>query len=146
MAEHGGYRKPTNPAPVSGPGAHSRRTDGQPMMDLPNAAYGENADFQAAQQGAPMATDSGAAAAPWSMPQVTGMGAPTGAPTEPVTSGAQYGPGPGTGALGLPTNQQADDADYFRKYLPTLIEIAQSDDTPPGTKRWVRTVIANLPH
>ena len=38
---HGGYRRPTNPSPVSGPGALSRRTDGQqPTQDLPNAKYG----------------------------------------------------------------------------------------------------------
>jgi hypothetical protein len=29
MAAQGGYRKPGNPAPVSGPGSLSRRTDGR---------------------------------------------------------------------------------------------------------------------
>ena len=29
MATQGGYRKPGTPAPVSGPGALSRRTDGR---------------------------------------------------------------------------------------------------------------------
>ena len=32
MMEPGGYRKPTNPAPVSGPGALSQRTDGSPTQ------------------------------------------------------------------------------------------------------------------
>ena len=61
MAEkHGGYRKPKHPAPVSGPGKDSRRTDGGPadrqaMRDLPNAKYGEQADYAAVQGGAPLA-------------------------------------------------------------------------------------------
>lgn len=48
----GGYRKPTNPAPVSGPGSLSRRTDGGPaqvVSTAPNQPYGE-AKQQAAQQ------------------------------------------------------------------------------------------------
>ena len=60
---HGGYRRPTNPAPVSGPGALSRRTDGrQPTRSLPNAKYGENAAFEAAQGAAPMSGDLGMSA------------------------------------------------------------------------------------
>jgi hypothetical protein len=81
MAEHGGYRRPTNPAPVSGPGAHSRRTDGQPMVDLPDAQYGENAAFQEAQAGAKI-SNSGvqAAAQQGAQMAVTPLGAPTTAP------------------------------------------------------------------
>ena len=55
---HGGYRRPTNPAPVSGPGALSRRTDGmQPRATLPDAKYGEQQAFQQAQGAAPMSGD-----------------------------------------------------------------------------------------
>ncbi len=32
MAEQGGYRAPSSPAPVSGPGALSQRTDGGPTQ------------------------------------------------------------------------------------------------------------------
>jgi len=32
MAVQGGYREPSNPAPVSGPGALSQRTDGGPTQ------------------------------------------------------------------------------------------------------------------
>lgn len=147
MAEHGGYRKPTNPAPVSGPGAHSRRTDGQPTMDLPNAQYGENASFREIQGGAsipssqsPSGPPGGAAPAG---PPVVPLGAPSTEPGTPVTAGADMGAGPGMEALGL-RGVQADDAEALRRYLPTLIDIAQRDDTLPGTKRWLRTVIANL--
>ncbi|NUP75215.1 MAG: hypothetical protein HOQ07_11295 [Sinomonas sp.] len=110
MAEHGGYRKPSQPAAVSGPGAHSQRTDGRPqMMDLPNAKYGEAANFQAIQQGAALgATPSpaGGGGSP-SVTMPTPLSDPSAMPHEPVTAGADAGAGPGSDALGLP-NQQFD--------------------------------------
>jgi hypothetical protein len=140
---HGGYRKPTNPAPVSGPGAHSRRTDGQPSMDLPDAQYGENAAFKEAQAGAPLPSV-GAPAAPSAPPvSFTGLDAPTTQPDTPVTDGADYGAGASSAALGGIPAQQAD-AQSLQRYLPTLIDIAERDDTPAGTKKWVRQIIANL--
>ena len=47
----GGYRQPSNPAPVSGPGALSARTDGgagnskQPIRRIPGQAYGEQREL-----------------------------------------------------------------------------------------------------
>lgn len=145
MAEHGGYRKPTNPAPVSGPGAHSRRTDGQPTMDLPDAQYGENAQFRQDQQDGPMATDSGSVpqmpqGAP---PSFTGLAEPSAQPDVPVTDGAEYGPGSGASALGMGIDPNKLDSQDLAKYLPALIDLAERDDTPAGTKRWVRSIIAN---
>jgi hypothetical protein len=59
---HGGYRQPMNPAPVSGPGALSQRTDGgavdgmqQPMQQYTGFEYGENKSLNDQQAGAPMA-------------------------------------------------------------------------------------------
>jgi hypothetical protein len=89
---HGGHRTPRNPAPVSGPGALSRRTDGgspQGRMQLPDAKYGEQAAFQEAQGGAPMAGSS--------MPPPQPLTGPSMRPQEPVTAGAASGPGPGPG-------------------------------------------------
>lgn len=144
----GGYRKPTNPAPVSGPGAHSKRTDGkQPAMELPDAQYGENAAFQEMQQGAPLPQQgtTGAPASPAGLMQsFTGMGAPTQTPDEPVTAGASMGAGPGMEALGQAISPDKQDATYLKKYLPTFIEMAERDDTPPSMKTWVRTIIASL--
>lgn len=146
MAEHGGYRKPTNPAPVSGPGAHSRRTDGQPNMQLSNAGYGEQAAFQDIQSGAKMG-NSGVSSAPaggtGSASPIVGMGAPSQQPDVPVTAGADMGAGPGLEALGI-RGANTQDAEALRKYLPTLMDIAQRDDTLPGTKAWIRTIIASL--
>ena len=74
----GGYRSPKNPAPVSGPGAMSKRTDGiksQSPMDMPDAAYGEQKEMRGIQQAAPMAAAS--------MPKITPLDAPTERPDEP---------------------------------------------------------------
>jgi len=110
----GGYRQPTNPAPVSGPGQLSRRTDGkQPIMNLPDAGYGENAAFTGQQQGAPLPQVQGvpqASSSPQAAPQPPQVpfGAPTQNAAEPVTSGAAAGPGPGPEALGLGSPVQAN--------------------------------------
>lgn len=107
----GGYRKPNNPAPVSGPAQLSQRTDGGPgqaVRALPDAKYGENAAFVSQEQGAPLASSpetpsppppSGpppdqAAPAP-GPPPLAGFNAPTDRPGEPVTAGSPLGPGPG---------------------------------------------------
>jgi hypothetical protein len=117
MAEHGGYRKPANPAPVSGPGAHSKRTDGSPgskqaISVMPGQDYGQAGQDQAAQQAVRMGgatpLPSPAQAGPGGQqgqapqsPQYEGgdFGAPSSRPDEPVTAGAPVGPGPGPEAL-----------------------------------------------
>ncbi len=143
---HGGYRRPTNPAAVSGPGAHSKRTDGkQPIVDIPNAAYGEQAAFREIQQGAdiPQRTDlpGGGQPQPVDTSGLIGLGRPTLQPDTPVTDGAEYGPGAGPGALGLP-NPNDEDREFFQRYLPILLDIAQRDDAAPSVKRAVRLLIA----
>ena len=93
MAEHGGYRRPANPAAVSGPGSLSRRTDGgpgQPVMTPTGLPYGEAGANVAAQQGAPMADASDQQA-----PMIVPLDAETQYPDEPITAGAPFGPGPG---------------------------------------------------
>lgn len=94
-------------------------TPAQPKRELPDAKYGENKSFEAAQDvarpadaqalppapvptefagGGQMPTDQ-AASAP-QLPELTGFGAPTERPGEPVTAGAPMGPGPNGMALG----------------------------------------------
>jgi hypothetical protein len=147
MAEHGGYRKPSKPAAVSGPGAHSQRTDGRPQqMDLPNAKYGEAANFQEVQGGAPLAPtpSSGGGGAPQAtMP--TPMGAPSGMPDVPVTAGAAAGEGAGPEALGLPNETFTEDLKRrFRPLLPFLIRKADDPYASPEQRDQVRFLIANL--
>ena len=111
---HGGPRTPSNPAPVSAPGALSRRTDGGPSqttVPMTGMGYGENADYNDIQSSAPLAaapsvsntrarksspTGQGAAATP--------LFAPSGFPEEPVTAGAPFGPGPGPMSMGTNTS------------------------------------------
>lgn len=98
----GGYQQPSSPAPVSGPGALSQRTDrGQPQRQLTGQPYGEAQAFQEQQTQAPMASDPGPAGVPArpsapavSRPMPTPLSAPTERPNEPVTAGAPIGPGP----------------------------------------------------
>ena len=129
---------PANPAPVSGPGALARRTDGGPeqkMRELPNAQYGEAATFRDLQHGAPLAaaapmpTSSGVGASSRGGPAVTPMSAPSGRPGEPVTTGADAGAGPGMDSLGLPSEQSRVRDQVFAMYkafpseaLRTLLE------------------------
>ena len=109
MAEqHGGKRTPRNPAPVSGPGQLSRRTDGGPAQvnaQMTGMAYGENKDFMEIQEGAAMAATPRPARAmktPQASPMAamgSGGAAPlfsnTQRPDEPVTAGVNFGPGAG---------------------------------------------------
>lgn len=91
---HGGYRKPRNPAPVSGPGALSRRTDGGPgskqaIKEIRTGKYGESKAVNEMQAAAPMA----GSPAPSVQPKVSPLFAKTQRPSEPVTDGMPFGPG-----------------------------------------------------
>lgn len=63
MAGNGGYEKPGTPAMVSGVGAQSARTDGQPSADdmvqaakyLSGQKYGQNANLNQQEQAVPLA-------------------------------------------------------------------------------------------
>ncbi len=125
---------------VSPPGAMSQRTDmqAQGSMQIPDAAYGEQQAFQDMQGGAPMA----GAPTPMAAPPV-GMGAPTQRPSEPVTAGANYGDGPGSGAL--PTDQTMQkDMQMIGKYLPVFESMAASDSVPESFRLFVRYLRGSL--
>lgn len=123
----GGYQKPNNPAPVSGPGQLSRRTDGGPgskqaMQQMTGGKYGENKALMEQQQGAPLAgspTPNPRVAAPKQAP-VTPLFAPTARPDEPVTAGMPFGPGP-TSVSGVENlNTKAEFASLSTSLLPLL--------------------------
>ena len=150
MAEqHGGKRTPRNPAPVSGPGKLSRRTDGGPAQvnaQMTGMGYGENKDFMQIQKGASMAASPrsrGAAQAPQGNPMgAIGGGNPlfseTQRPDEPVTAGANFGPGAG-GAPAAPvySERSSDDLANIKQYLPDLIEAASFVGAPETFKSLV---------
>lgn len=143
MAEgqHGGYRRPSQPAAVSGPGALSARTDGgaasQPVMVAPGGAYGDRQAMEAIQSGAPMAE----AQAPRPMPP--GLMDPTGRPEEPITAGAEIGPGMGPQAAGIKSEFEMTN-DKLRPLVHSLEIIANLPQSNPETRAFVRNLKRRL--
>jgi hypothetical protein len=91
----GGTRTPRNPAPVSGPGALSRRTDrGQPIRVAPGAPYGQRKALEDQQRAAPLASIGG------TQPTVGG-----GAARGPMPSLTAPPSAPGPPGSGLPAMQ-----------------------------------------
>jgi len=141
----GGPRTPANPAPVSGPGSLSKRTDGrQPARWISGDQYGEGKENMDLQTSASMneavstpmapslpsgpagpAVDSGRSAIP--------LFAPTERPDEPVTAGASVGPG----YTPVPS-QNADRLATILPYLPMLQEATTWPDAPDTFKALVR--------
>lgn len=143
----GGMRTPRNPAPVSGPGQLSRRTDGGPQQTqatMTGMPYGENAEFNTLQGQAPMsAAGQTTARAPRPKQGRSGGGSvplfsPTERPDEPVTAGAPFGPGDGPPINPTMASLRATDAQMLAKYLPDMMVMANSPDVPDGFKRFVR--------
>jgi hypothetical protein len=131
MSEQGGYRKPSKPAPVSGPGALSQRTDKgqkQGARYMRGGAYGEGKETMGLQQAAPMAAAPKPLrpAAPTQRPRnpspLVGLTDPTQRLDEPLTAGMSFGAGPGPEALNLPSNAP-------RKLSTIFSELAQNDRT-----------------
>lgn len=146
----GGYRAPRKPAPVSGPGAHSRRTDTQPKRQLPDAKYGEQAEFQAAQAAAPLPTGVNASASgppplPEAVQRVVPLGADSMRPDEPITAGAASGPGPGLDALALPALDPDTPAkQHLRNVLPALEIVAAAPHASRSLQQYVRFVRSQM--
>lgn len=99
----GGRRTPENPAPVSGPGALSQRTDGgptQPVRSFPAQFHGQRQQLAELQGAAPMASGQGGGVASSSSPATealplppgvspNGILGPTMLPDEPVDAGVR---------------------------------------------------------
>jgi len=91
---------PQNPAPVSGPGALSQRTDGgpgsdtQPIRVAAGGPYGQRQELEGAQQAAPLPVAPGpgpsmSGAPPRAMPNVDSLFAPTTTPGGPQPAPAR---------------------------------------------------------
>ena len=153
MAGKGGYQRPTSPAPVSGPGALAQRTDGGPASKqaikyISGLPYGQGQEMVNIQSSAPMEASTptpspvpasviaGAGqqpqqqAAPAQPLPIVPLNAPTQRPNEPVTSGADLGPGPTSASLGLasPVAAQHQSASSF------IQSLASSTDASPALK------------
>lgn len=118
----------------SGPGKFAKRTDRQGAKQLPNAAYGEQKQFQQDQAGAPMAKTSNP------MADVVSLSEPTRRPDEPVTAGVDAGPGPGREILGLktPTDVTLEDLTKISQYMPLMMQYADSPQSSGTMKAFVK--------
>ena len=123
----GGYRKPENPAPMSGPGALSQRTDGGPTQSakyISGLPYGQGQTTYDQQTSAPMAGSNIPQPKP-PLPEPTPLMAPTERPDEAVTSGINSGPGPGSEVMMDRPNQSYT----LTQTLQQLIKYDPSGDT-----------------
>lgn len=137
---HGGYRTPAHPAPVSGPGALSQRTDGGPTqapMEATGGPYGSRKDMAEIQGSAPLA-GSGV-----SRDMLPPLDAPTAHPDEPITSGAAAGPGLSPFAAGIQSDAQVTD-EQMRPLLRSLELMANLPGSNPETRTFVRNLKARL--
>jgi len=126
---------PSNPAPVSGPGALSQRTDGgpadsQPIRDVPGGDYGDRKEMNQIQAGADMYQQS--APRP---PMPTSLMQPTQRPEDPITSGIVDGPGPGPRQ---PVDPFDEDMSIVASYLPSLRRAAAHPSATSTFKSVVR--------
>jgi hypothetical protein len=147
MATQGGYRKPGKPAPVSGPGALSRRTDGRVAEGF---AYGMNKQINEQAASAPMAKaptfNAGSArmGEVRSLAPVTPITAETMDVNDPITNGVPVGPGANS-IPGMPSGPTEDpDINMIRDYYPMLEFWASQPGTSQATKDYVqylRTII-----
>lgn len=114
---HGGYRRPEKPAAVSGPGKHSKRTDGGPGVSEKQAAryisgqdYGEGQVANEVARSAPLAA-AGAVPGFTPLPEgFVGFDAESQYPDEPETAGFDYGPGSGYRPMDLSFDDDYADA------------------------------------
>ena len=109
----GGSRAPSNPAPVSGPGALSKRTDGGPAQGakyISGLPYGQGQQTYSNQVAEPMVGNTMGSSAMGDsglvqMEMPTELMAPSSRSDEAITSGIDTGDGPGSEALRLPAQQ-----------------------------------------
>ena len=95
MATRSNSNRGTNRRALNVPPAARNFTDNtQAVRRIPGVEYGEQKALTEQQQAAPLPKDSMPQAQPRSMPNVDVFGS-TQRPTEPVTAGLDFGPGPG---------------------------------------------------
>lgn len=139
----------TTPAPVAGPGSFSQRTDKavtNANNTLPNAQYGENADYQEQKAGAPMAQGQGVDIGSLMgamRPEAIGLGEPSAMEDTPVTDGAALGPGAGMEALTPPPEDPS--ASRNASWMYALKYMAEQPNSSDAARNLVRKLIANTP-
>lgn len=150
----GGFR-PTapqnNPANVSATGG-AGQSGTQPARYISGLPYGEGQATMQQQMSAPMAATS--TPAPANIESMISDGtlntllSETDRPEEPITAGASVGPGPGPEVLPRSITgdvRDRENAQVVAKYIPVLLEAAKIPDAPDSYKRFVNSLIEQLP-
>jgi len=148
----GGYR-PTagqNNTGVSATGGAGSK-DGQPnRYQSGGGVYGASKALNMQQQGAPMAqapvpTEPGLDLSSIQMPTLGTFNDPTNNPSEHISAGSDFGPGPGSDALpkNISANTRPDENKMIiDKYMPDLAVAASHPDAPDSFKRFVNYLAA----
>jgi hypothetical protein len=140
----GGYRPtaPQNNTGVSATGGAGSK-NGQPNRYISGGKYGEGKALMEQQQGAmmsagPAPVQSGMASMPAGKPIGTLLD-PSTNPSEPITAGVDFGPGPGSEALpALKADMRPDENQKIvQKYFPVLLRASQLPDAPDSYKRFI---------
>lgn len=144
VENRGGFR-PTapqnNPANVSARGGNGQ-SGTQAARYIPGMGYGQGKQTLETQRSAPLAGNP-APIKPARTPVLSGptpvpLNAPTQNPEEPITTGVDVGPGPGSEILNLPKEPTYNpDIDMIRTYLPAMEFWAMQPGTPQTTKDYV---------
>lgn len=137
----GGFR-PTapqnNPANVSATGGAGQSGTQAPKY-IPGLPYGEGQATMQQQMSAPMAGPAR---------DFNTLLSDTDNPAEPITAGASVGPGPGPEVLPKSLTGDIRDQENVQivaKYIPMLVEATKIPDAPDSYKRFVNTLIEQLP-
>ena len=151
MVERRGGMRPTapqnNPANVSGTGGAGQ------SGNYTGFAYGQNQQVNNQRIEGNQAVDSVKASTPapegpayggMNFPQLGTLMDPSTRPEEPITAGVDFGPGPGSEALGQGfdnNTRPGENSIIAQQYLPDLVIAARSKDAPDSFKRFVNYLI-----
>lgn len=138
--------------PTPGPGKFSKRTDkavSEANRSLPNAGYGEAANYKEQMAGAPLASDQSVDVTGMDFNSLFGnaannvipLNAPSQMPDTPVTDGADAGPGAGSDIL---SSSQSAANTYMASYLPVLQFIADSPGSSDAARNALRQLRAQM--
>lgn len=145
--QNSGGMRPTapqnNPANVSGTGGAGQ--SGQAIRPYTGMPYGQGQALMQQQASAPMAkgTTPAPAMSGLGLPAVPQLTDPTQNPGQPVTAGANAGPGPGTEALQIPSNMMPDNT-QANKTLDSYYPVMNFISSRPSTSAETRQVLSLL--
>lgn len=129
----GGYKKPSNPAPVSGPGALSQRTDGGPTQAakyMPGLEQGQGQINMANQLAAPLAGTEPVSNTMPALPPLIPLTEKTQRPQEDISLGMPFGNTPGPEILNLPNPVQTQ----YINGKSVIDDVASAPDASPMMK------------